>query len=222
VIPSEIESYCVKHSSLESPLLRQLREETTQKWVGSQMVSGPHMAAFIQSLVQARDVRRALDIGTYTGYSAAAIAEAFQSMDQGTLQKRREVITLEKSKEAFEFSTHFFEVNGLSSYIRSYLGEAKTLLEGLSGEFDFIFIDADKASTRDYYEWGLRHLTSRGVMIIDDVLWQGKVLDPSSDKRAKAMHELNEFLTSDNRVWHVLIPIRHGVQLIIKKPFPFP
>ena len=207
-LSAELENYCGLFSSEESETLKTIRLKTTEEFSASQMVCGPLVANFIQSLIKLNQASRVLDIGTFTGYSAVAMAESLAGI---------EVITLEKSKEAFDFAVSMFEMSTHAQSIHPRLGEAMDLLETLSGEFDLIFIDADKASTLKYYEWSLSHLSPRGVILVDDVLWYGKVLDPTSDKRAFSMHRFNEYLKADSRVFHVLLPIRHGLQMILKK-----
>jgi caffeoyl-CoA O-methyltransferase len=220
ILPSDIERYTESFSSSESIWLKTIRAKTAEHFSATQMISGPIVANVIQFILRISDARRALDIGTFTGYSASAIAEGLAALDSGVMEgsSHRKVITIEKSRESFEFAKMMIRGAPFESYIQFEHGEALTLLNSLQGTFDFIFMDADKVATREYYEWGIQHLRPQGTLLVDDVLWYGKVLDPSSDKRALAMHTFNQFLKEDSRVSHVLLPIRHGLQWIIKKP----
>jgi predicted O-methyltransferase YrrM len=148
------------------------------------------------------------------------MAEGLAFLDSGavSLPASRKVITIEKSRESFEFAKTMIRGAPFEPYIEFQHGDALTLLKSLDGTFDFIFMDADKAGTQEYYEWSVQHLSPRGTLLVDDVLWYGKVLDPGSDKRALSMHAFNQFLKQDPRVSHVLLPIRHGLQWVIKKP----
>jgi len=206
IVLPEIDRYCDQWSGEESELCRELRLVTIEKFSGSEMICGPQLGGLLRSFVHALNAKRILEIGTYTGYSALMMGEAFHS--------ETELITIEKSLPAIHFAQSFFERSVFGSQIKIHEGQALQVLETLSGDFDLVFIDADKANTFNYYEWALKHLSSHGVIVVDDVLWRGEVLNPHLDKRAQGMHDFNQALKQDSRVRQVLLPIRHGVQVI--------
>ncbi len=236
--PTELEKYCEFFSSKESPFLEKIRVKTAEfysakypndpnrppspgGYPGGKMISGPQVVGFIQFLMRIQGASKILDIGTYTGYSAIAMAEVLAELESKSGIKGS-IVTLEKSREALDLATSFFNKTSLGGYIQPLLGEAKKLLslpELDQQYFDLVFIDADKGSSLEYVDWALKHLTPRGVIIVDDVLWYGQVSEGANgsatlDKRAGAMHRLNEHLSKNPLIYHQLLPIRHGLQVI--------
>jgi caffeoyl-CoA O-methyltransferase len=222
ILSPELDEYCDLFSSPESELLKKIKLKTEEKFPGVQMISGPQMGGLLKFLIRLKKAKFVLEIGTYSGYSALSMAEAFDEMYRHEPHFDGYIMTIERARETLDFAQRFFdESSPLGEYIRPRWGEAPAIFDLLDREadylFDLIFIDADKASVIKYYEWALRHLSPHGVMIVDDVLWYGKVLTPDQDKRAASMHAFNQHVQQDSRVSHVVLPIRHGVQLIQKK-----
>jgi len=206
---SELNEYASLHTQAESPILQKMLADFQNK-PGGQMLSGRLSGQLLRFLVKMNRVQRALDIGTFIGYSALTLAEA--------LPEKGQVITIESSKPTLELAQSYFAQSAYNNKIISLLGNAFDLIPGLDGEFDLIFIDADKNKILEYYELGLCKLKPDGIMVIDDVLWRGEVLQAEPhDKRAKAMKQLNQFILHDSRVENLLLPIRHGLQLIVKR-----
>jgi predicted O-methyltransferase YrrM len=220
ILSPELDQYCDFFSSPESALLKKIRIKTEERFPGVQMICGPQIAGLLQFLIKLKKMKFILEIGTYSGYSAIAMAQAFEELYQNQSNFDGFIMTIERAKETLNFAQGFFDESVLGKYIQPRWGEAPAVFNALDLEanyiFDLIFIDADKASVIKYYEWALKHLSPEGVIIVDDVLWYGKVLTPELDKRAASMHFFNQYLQKDSRISHVLLPIRHGVQLIQK------
>ena len=207
VLP-EIEAYAEKHSVSESEACRKLREETYRTMECPQMVVGTLEGAFLKIMAQLVGAKRVLEIGTFTGYSALSFAEILPSDGR--------VITCDIDPDSTALARKYFEQSPHGSKIEIRLGPALETLDRLSGPFELIFIDADKANYVNYYHRGLDLLSKTGVMLIDNVLWNGDVLKhPPSDENTATIQELNRVVASDPRVSAVLVTIRDGV-LVIK------
>jgi caffeoyl-CoA O-methyltransferase len=152
--------------------------------------------------------RRALEVGTFTGFSALMMAAALP--DDG------EVVTLELSAEHAAFARSFFERSEHGHKVRLVEGPAPESLKGLAGPFDLVFIDANKTGYVDYYEAALPLLSERGVIAVDNVLWSGEVLDPKDDD-ARAIVAFNEHVAQDERVTQVMLTVRDGILLIRRR-----
>lgn len=210
IIPEAIENYARAHTRALSPLLQELEAETRTRFADrAGMLTGPLEAAFLRLLVAITGARRVLEIGTFTGYSALAMAEALP--DDGAL------VTCDVSEETTAIARSFWARSPHGGKIRLQLGPALDTLQLLSSDqpFDFVFLDADKENYPEYYRRLLPLLRRGGVIAIDNVLWSGRVLDPqrASDR---ALVALNETVTRDMAVTHVLLTVRDGVMLIRK------
>ncbi len=172
------------------------------------MLSGNLVGQMLKMLIQLSGAKRILEIGTFTGYSAIMMAEALP--DDG------EVVTIEMNLRYQKLaSKHFGEFDDHNK-IKLLEGNARELISGLKGEFDLVFIDADKLSYESYYKETLPLLKQGALMVVDNVLWDGTVLDPE-DQKAQALHKFNRMVSQDNRVEQVLLPVRDGVTIIRKK-----
>ncbi|MDF2940326.1 MAG: Caffeoyl-CoA O-methyltransferase [Gammaproteobacteria bacterium] len=204
-----LEDYAIAYTKPESALLSEIAKDVQNK-PGSQMLSGPLVSQFLKMLIKMTAAYRVLDIGTFTGYSAVSMAEA--------LPENGLVISIESSQPTLEAAKSYFAQSLHAQKIRPILGEALEVLPQLSETFDLIFIDADKSKVIEYYELALSRLKSGGIIVIDDVLWRGEVLEVApADKRAVAMQKLNQHILEDNRVENLILPIRHGLNLVLKK-----
>src|SRR5436309_54839 len=173
IVPKEIEDYASAHSAMESEVCRLIREETYRTQEAPQMLVGPLEAAFLKVMIQALRARRVLEIGTFTGYSALAMAEALP--DEGS------VLTCEIDPESAAFARRYWDKSPHGRKITVRVGPALETLRTLTGPFDVIFIDADKANYVHYYRRAKELIAPTGVILIDNVLWSGRVLNANTD-----------------------------------------
>jgi len=207
LIAPEIEAYAEAHSSSESDVCRRLREETFRSIDFPQMVVGPLEGAFLKMMTQVVGAKRVLEIGTFTGYSALCFAEALP--DDGM------VITCDIDPETTEFAQKYWTQSPVGKKIEARVAPALESMSQVSGPFDVIFIDADKTNYLKYYQRGLELLAPKGVMLIDNVLWNGDVIrHPPLDDSTAAIQELNRVVAADDRVTSVLVTIRDGVMVV--------
>jgi caffeoyl-CoA O-methyltransferase len=211
IVEPDVERYAAEHTTAEPPELRAVAEETHEKfgaWAG--MLTGHLEGAFLRMLVAMTGSRQVVEIGTFTGYSAMAMASA--------LPPDGRLVTLEISPEHEAVARRHIEASPWHDRIEIRLGPALETLATLDGPCDLVFIDADKTGYRGYYEAVLPKLSERGVIAIDNVLWGGAVLNPddtSADTRA--IVELNDFIATDPRVECVMLTIRDGVTLVRRR-----
>ncbi|MBI3356368.1 MAG: class I SAM-dependent methyltransferase [Nitrospirae bacterium] len=210
LVPSNIEAYAQAHSTPESSVCRALREETQRTVEYAQMLVGPLEGAFLKMMTQLVGAKRVLEIGMFTGYSALCFAEAIP--DDGT------VITCEVDEESAAVARRYIAQAQCGRKIAIRMGRALDTIRELSGPFDLIFIDADKTNYLNYYRRALDLLSPQGVILIDNVLWNGDVLkQPPPDEQTAAIQELNRTVSADPRVTAVLVTIRDGVLVVRKK-----
>jgi caffeoyl-CoA O-methyltransferase len=211
IVPLEIEEYAAAHSVAESDVCRLIREETYRTQDCPQMVVGPLEAAFLKVMALTVRAKRVLEIGTFTGYSALAMAEALP--EGGT------VITCEIDPDSAAFARRYWDKSPHGQRIEVRMGPALETLRTLTGPFDVIFIDADKANYVNYYRRAKELIAPTGVILIDNVLWSGRVLNANThDPSTKAIQELNRVVSSDPRVTAILLTLRDGVFVIRPKP----
>lgn len=207
LVASDVEAYAEAHSMPESDVCRRLREETHRSVEFSQMVVGPLEGAFLKMMATLVEAKRVLEIGTFTGYSALCFAEALP--DDGI------VITCDIDVDTTELAKRYWAQSPAGHKIEPRLGPALETIQALEGGFDVIFIDADKLNYVDYYQRGLELLAPKGVMLIDNVLWNGEVLKyPAPDGATAALQDLNRVVAADPRVTSVLVTIRDGVLVV--------
>lgn len=210
LIAPELEAYAQAHSMPESPVCRALREETQRTMPYAQMLVGPLEGAFLKMMAQLVGARRVLEIGMFTGYSALCFAEAMA--DDGR------VVTCEVDEASAAVARRYFAQSPAGRNIEIRMGPALDTMRSLAGPFDLIFIDADKTNYLNYYRRGLELLASRGVMLIDNVLWDGEILkQPPPDDKTGAIQALNRAVAADSNVNAVLVTIRDGVLVVKKK-----
>lgn len=206
-----LHQYATDISATEPPLLAALRQATCKEIAGSQMLSSPlqgRLLAFLSTLVQPKKI---LEIGTYTGYSALCLSEG--------LPKEGVLHTIERAHTLKDFSRSYFEKGAKAAQIISHIGLAADIIPLIEGPFDLVFIDADKRSYGRYYDLVIDHLSPHGLIIADNVLWKGKVLDKKSrqeDNRADALADFCEKVQQDRRVTSLCLPICDGLLLIQK------
>jgi caffeoyl-CoA O-methyltransferase len=213
VLDEEVYAYLVEHGARQDDVLRRLAAETDQLGGISVMQVAPDQGALITLLVRAIGARRAIELGTFTGYSAICIARALPSDG--------ELVACELNEEWAEVARRYFAAAGVAERIDLRLGPALETMRGLPAHesFDFAFIDADKEGYHAYYEECLARLRPGGLMMIDNVLMSGNVLDPGpDDASARAIAALNERVAADERVEVAMFGISDGVTLALKRP----
>ena len=209
-ISSELQQYVEAHSSVVSPLLSKIDRETHLEVLQPRMLSGHFQGRVLSMISQLLKPSAILEIGTYTGYSALCLAEG--------LTPNGKLLTIDVNEELESRVRAYFEASAYVSQIDYRIGNAAQIIPTLDLTFDLIFIDADKQQYPLYYEQALEKLSSGGFILIDNVLWSGKVLDNKhQDKDSVLLRALNLKISQDARVEKVLLPIRDGLYLIRKK-----
>lgn len=210
ILSEEIQTYVENYTDKEPWLLAELNKETHQKTLFPRMISGNYqgrLLSFLSKLVQPKYI---LEVGTYTGYASLCLAEG--------LQKDGKVITIEVDPELQIYSQKYFDLSELGHLVEQKIGDALDIIPSLDIEFDLIFLDADKMKYVDYYEVLLPKLRKGGLLITDNVLWSGQVVDKKfDDKTTNALREFNDYVASDERVDKIILPVRDGLFLIRKK-----
>ncbi|HZO01873.1 MAG TPA: class I SAM-dependent methyltransferase [Burkholderiales bacterium] len=209
LLPEKIARYIHEHSVREPPVLRGLRAATASV-PHSGMQIGADQGQFMAILVQLMGAKRCLEIGTYTGYSALAVALA--------LPRDGSIVCCDVSEEWTAVGKPFWKKAGVAKKIDLRIGPALETLKALKGPFDFVFIDADKPNYLNYYECCLKLLRRGGLIAVDNVLWSGEVANPEAkDALTVALREFNERLHKDKRVDLAMLSIGDGVTLALKK-----
>ena len=200
--------YCRDHSQADSSLLMELINYTWENEEIPQMISGQLVGNFLKSLIKLLRAKRIVEVGTFTGYSALQMAEA--------LPKDGEIHTCELMEKHAKTAQSFFDRSDYGNKITIHQGSALNSLEQLqAGSFDMAFIDADKTNYLEYYQRCLALIKKGGVIILDNMLWGGDVIDPQ-DEDAKTLRKTGDFIQNDERVFNTLLPIRDGLMLCIK------
>jgi caffeoyl-CoA O-methyltransferase len=208
IIQPELQRYAERHTSPESSLLEKIDRDTHAQVLMPRMLSGQLQGRFLAMISHIIKPRTILEIGTYTGYSALCLAEGLA--DGGTL------ITIDKNEELEDRVRSYFEQAGMTSRIDYRIGDATQIVPTLKMTFDLVFIDADKENYSNYYDMVIDKLNLNGIILADNVLWSGKVLDENPDKDTRAIIAFNKKVTEDPRVENVLLPIRDGIMMIRK------
>ena len=204
-ISQELEDYIGQHSEKEPQLLADLNKETYQKILLPRMLSGHFQGRVLSMLSKLIRPVNVLEIGTYTGYSALCLCEGMQ--DNGQLH------TIDIKEELVDFQRKHFDKSPWGRQIVQHLGEAVAIIPNLDMKFDLVFIDADKENYINYFEMIVPKMNKGGIILSDNVLWSGKVLEPlqKNDLSTKILLEYNQLLKNDPRVETVLLPIRDGL-----------
>jgi predicted O-methyltransferase YrrM len=214
-INEDIQAYAEKMTQSESELLYELNRYTHTNVLKSRMLSGHlqgRFLSFISKMIQAKCI---LDIGTYTGYSALCLAEGLA--EGGVLY------TIDNNEEVMHVAQNTISKSEYAKQIECKLGNAIEIIEGLKQQvpqFDLVWIDADKWNYLNYYHLVIEHMKQGGVIMADNVLWSGKVLDEKAlakDEDTMKLHEFNEIVKNDERVENLLLPIRDGIMMVRKK-----
>ena len=207
-ISEDLENYVTAHSQTEPELLQKLNKETWQKVLNPRMLSGAYQGRLLALISKLKNPKTILEIGTYTGYSALCLAEGLQP--NGTL------ITIDKNEELTEISSKYFNLSSYKTQIKPIVGNALEVIPTRLEKFDLVFIDADKSNYSNYFKLVLPKMNSGGIILSDNVLWSGKVLNEAknkNDKDSMALIEYNQLLNADKRVETILLPIRDGLSV---------
>lgn len=207
ILPEEINEYVENHSQTEPELLQKLNRETWQKMIAPRMLSGHfqgRVLSMISKLIQPKNI---LEIGTYTGYSALCLAEG--------MHKEGELHTIDINEELFDFQRKYFDASQYGEQIIQHLGNAINIIPKLDKTFDLVFIDADKSNYPKYLEIILPKLTKGSVILSDNVLWSGKVVEEQKkdDIDTEALLHYNKLLNEHPKLETVLLPIRDGLSI---------
>lgn len=210
-VDKRIEDYCKEHTSKESEALRYIDRQTHLRFLKPNMISGNwqgNLLKILSLLVQPKNV---LEIGTFTAYATLCLADG--------LAEGGVVHTIEKDVILEEFILSTIEKYGYEDRIKLHIGNAMEIIDQIEGDFDLIFIDADKANYPAYFEKCVSRLRSGGLIIADNILWYGKVVLPvkDSDKETKAIKLFNETVSKDSRFDSLILPIRDGIMVARKK-----
>jgi predicted O-methyltransferase YrrM len=209
IVPDPIEAYAEAHTEPPGDVLARLAEETRATMRLPEMMVGPVEGRFLELLVRFSGARRALELGTFTGYSSICMASALP--DGGRL------VTCDVDERAVEIARRYATEAGVVDRIDYRVGPALETLRELDGPFDLVFIDADKGGYVAYYEAVLPKLAERGLIAADNVLSSGRVLDEDPDGMARAIVAFNEHVRNDRRVVAVMLTVRDGITLIQKR-----
>lgn len=207
-ITQEILRYCEHHTSPDSPVCDALTQETHAKTTESRMLVGRVEGTFLTLLARSTGARRVLEIGTFTGYSALKLAEG--------LPPDGEVITCDIDTATSEIARRFWAKSPHGGKITLRLGPALETISGLPGPFDIVFIDADKENCINYWEACVPKVRTGGLILVDNVLWSGRVLDPK-EKDGAAVAAFNTHAARDTRVDLVVLTVRDGVTMACKR-----
>ena len=206
-LPEKLDNYVVAHSQKEPELLQQLSRETWQKVLAPRMLSGHFQGRVLSMLSKLINPKNVLEIGTYTGYSALCLVEGIQPKGQ--------LHTIDTNEELYDLQRKYFDKSGFGNQIIQHTGNALNITPTIDKTFDLVFIDADKQNYPNYLEIILPKLKSGSVILSDNVLWTGKVIEKlqKGDKDTEALLKYNKMINEHSQLETVLLPIRDGLTL---------
>ena len=206
----KLEDYILSHIDKETPHLEKLNRETHLRLVNPRMMSGHLQGRILKMLCRMIQPKMILELGTFSGYSALCLAEG---SDNATIH------TIEHNDELEEMIQNFFSESDYKNRIKLHIGDALEIIQTLDEVFDLVFIDADKRQYLEYYEAVLPKVRKGGFIFADNTLWAGKVVQPlqQNDKQTEAILKFNDFIANDLRVEKVILPLRDGLTILMKK-----
>ena len=206
-ISEKLTEYISENSNTEPEILAKLNEETYQKVLQPRMLSGHIQGRFLSMISKMKSPTCILEIGTYTGYGTLCLAEGLS--DGG------KIFTIDRNEELLKIQNKYFEMSGKRDKIIQLTGNAKDILENLDESYDIVFIDADKENYIEYFNLVSERLNNNGIIISDNVLWSGKVLNSPSknDEETNILIEFNKTLNEDERFETVILPLRDGLSV---------
>lgn len=208
-IKEELLEYCELFTEKESDLLKQLNRETHLKIGSPRMLSGHLQGRLLSFLSRLISPSVILEIGTYTGYSALCLAEG--------LQENGKLFTIDPNEETNHFAKQFFEKSAFKTKIHLIEGKADNVIPKLAESFDLVFIDADKKNYPLYFDLVIDKVKPGGLIIADNVLWSGKVLNTNKDEDTQIIHDFNLKISTDKKVTSILLPVRDGLMVMRKR-----
>jgi caffeoyl-CoA O-methyltransferase len=202
-----LESYLNEHLEAEPSYLKDLSRETHQKVIQPRMISGHYQGRLLSFLSNLVRPNRILELGTYTGYSALCLAEG--------LSERGTITTIEVNEELAWLQQKYWKLSPYHKKIRPIVGDALEVIPSLQDKYDLVFIDAKKADYNKYLETVIPKLNKGCLILSDNILWSGKVVEPlqKGDKATEAVLKYNQRLTEDNRFEHLILPVRDGLSV---------
>ena len=206
-ISEKLTEYISRNSNIEPEILARLNQETHQKILKPRMLSGHIQGRFLSMLSKMKSPSTILEIGTYTGYGTLCLLEG--------LKEDGKIFTIDRNEELLKIQNKYFEESGKRDKIIQLTGNAKEILNDLNETYDLVFIDADKENYIEYFKQVSERLNKNGIIISDNVLWSGKVLDSSleKDEETHALVNFNKILNEDKRFETVILPLRDGLSI---------
>lgn len=208
-ISDKLQQYIDDHTMEESNLLKALDIETHQKVLQPRMLSGSYQGRLLALLSKMIRPKKILEVGTYTGYATLCMAEG--------LTTGGSIDTIDHNEELADMQRRYFNQSPYGRQIVQHLGEAKDILKTLAGPYDLVFLDADKENYPHYFDLIIDKLKTGGILLSDNVLWSGKVLEKASDEATSALQEYNHKINTDVRVETVVLPVRDGLTITRKR-----
>ena len=206
-ISEKLTEYISKNSNIEPGILARLNQETHQKILKPRMLSGHIQGRFLSMISKMKSPSTILEIGTYTGYGTLCLSEG--------LKEDGKIFTIDRNEELLKIQNKYFEESGKRDKIIQLTGNAKEILNDLNETYDLVFIDADKENYIEYFKQVSERLNKNGIIISDNVLWSGKVLDSSleKDEETNTLVNFNKILNEDKRFETVILPLRDGLSI---------
>lgn len=204
-----VNNYLERICDDENPLLKTINRETYLRETMPHMMSGHYQGRVLSMISKMLSPKRILEIGTFTGYATLCLAEG--------LAAEGELHTIDINEEQQDRVQGYFDNSAFCSQIQYHIGDAFEIITTLEGDFDLVFIDADKKRNLVYYKMLVDRVPSGGILMIDNVLWKGKVFDENPDNQTKQVLELNNILAMDSRVEKLILPVRDGLFVLRKK-----
>jgi len=210
-LPEKLKEYIIAYSDAEDPILNELNRKTNLEMIYPEMLSGNIQGQFLKMLSKMLQPKRILEVGTFTGYATICMAAG--------LAVDGKIHTIDINEELKEITETYFAKTGIKDKVTMHIGDALEIIPTLNEVFDLVFLDADKANYPNYYPIIKTKVCSGGIILIDNVLWSGKILKPvvPKDKATKGILALNEMVKQDTKVEKFILPLRDGVTMIRKK-----
>ena len=209
-ISEELLNYCITHSSKESEVLKELNRQTHIRTLNPRMICGKHQGRFLSMISKIIRPKKILEIGTFTGYSTLCLAEG--------LEKDGRIDTIDNNFELKKIQNYFFNLSKLQNQINQFTCDAIKIIPKLKGKYDLIFLDADKKNYLNYLDLLVPLLRKKGLLVSDNVLWSGKVINTNDNKdlETEVLKKFNQQLSNHKNLETVLLPIRDGISLSVK------
>jgi len=210
IVNNKIEDYIRKNSSKEPAILKDLNKETYLKVLNPRMLSGHIQGRFLSIITKLIKPKKILEIGTYTGYSAICMAEGL--IENGIIH------TIDINEELVSIQNKYFAKSKCNNSIIQHVGDARNIIKSINEKFDLVFLDADKENYIEYYELVIEKVKKGGLIIADNVLWTGKVVEPEKydDELTQCLIDFNKMINEDDRVENIILPLRDGLNVILK------